>query len=112
MLLRVGWQQSMICLGAVVSALAYVVFQMPYNIAAGGVSGLGIIVNHWSGFPVGLFFLLVNIPLFVLGFFVLGRWRFVWSSSVAVLVFALAAEIFVRCLPDWLDTYPVTHSGE
>ena len=81
MILRFTWQQLMISLGAMLSALAYVVFQLPFNIAAGGVSGLGIIVHHWSGFPVGLFFLLMNIPLFVLGFFHLGRWRFFWSSS-------------------------------
>ena len=108
MLLRFGWQQLMITLGAALSALAYVVFQLPYNIAAGGVSGLGIIVNHWTGFPVGLFFLLLNVPLFVVGFFTLGRWRFIWSSSLAVLVFSLATEIFVRQLPNWLATYPVT----
>ena len=108
MLLRFGWQQLMITLGAALSALAYVVFQLPYNIAAGGVSGLGIIVNHWTGFPVGLFFLLLNVPLFVVGFFTLGRWRFIWSSSLAVLVFSLATEIFVRHLPNWLSPYPVT----
>lgn len=108
MLWRYGWQQLMIFTGAVLSALAYVVFQLPYNIAAGGVSGLGIIVNHWTGFPVGLFFLLLNIPLFVLGYVTLGGWRFIWSSSLAVLVFSLATDLFVRFLPGWLETYPVT----
>jgi uncharacterized membrane-anchored protein YitT (DUF2179 family) len=108
MLLRVGWQQLMITTGALISALGYVVFQLPYDIAAGGVTGLGIIVNHWTGLSVGLFFLLVNIPLFALGFYVLGRWRFVWSSSLAVLVFAAASDILVRYLPQWMDQYPVT----
>jgi len=108
MLVRFGWQQLMISTGAVMSALAYVVFQLPYNIAAGGVSGLGIIVHHWTGFPVGLFFLLLNIPLFGLGFFVLGRWRFIWSSTMAVLVFSAATDYLVHVLPGWLDPYPVT----
>ena len=108
MILRVGWQQLMITAGAVVSALGYVVFQLPYNIAAGGITGLGILVNHWTGLPVGLFFLLANLPLFVLGFFVLGRWRFVWSSSLAVLVFAIASDFLVHYLPRWMDQYPVT----
>jgi uncharacterized membrane-anchored protein YitT (DUF2179 family) len=108
MILRFGWQQIMIAAGAGLAALAYVVFQLPFNIAAGGVSGLGIIVHHWTGFSVGLFFLLMNIPLFVLGFYLLGRWRFVWSSSLAVLVFAFACEFFARKLPFWMDVYPVT----
>jgi uncharacterized membrane-anchored protein YitT (DUF2179 family) len=108
MILRFSWQQSMISLGALISALGYVVFQLPYNIAAGGVTGLGIIVNHWTGLSVGIFFLLVNIPLFVLGYLVLGRWRFVWSSSLAVLVFALASDLMARLLPEWMNDYPVT----
>lgn len=107
-IIRVTFQQSVISAGAVISALAYVIFQLPYNIAAGGASGLGIIVNDLTGFPVGLFYLLVNLPLFVLGFYELGRWRFIWSSSLAVLVFSLSTEIFVRYMPIWIENFPVT----
>ncbi len=107
-LVRLCIQQGMIAVGAVLSALGYVVFQLPYKIAAGGVSGLGIIVNDLTGFPVGTFFLLANIPLFVLGYRYLGRWRFVWSSLLAVIVFSLATEVLVRYVPVWADTYPLT----
>jgi len=99
LLLRVGLQQLMIIVGAVMSALGYVVFQMPYKIAAGGVSGLGIIVYELTGFSTGYFFLLANIPLFILGYYSLGKWRFVFSSSVAVVVFSLSTELFIRILP-------------
>lgn len=107
-IVRIALQQSMIALGGILSAMAYVAFQLPYKIAAGGVSGLGVIVNHWTGFSPGLFYLLVNIPLFVLGFYYLGRWRFIWSSLLAVLVFSFCTELFVRYLPQWLDRYPIT----
>ena len=110
-MLRLSVQQIMIIAGALLSALGYAVFQVPHNIAAGGVSGLGIIVNHLTGFPVGMFFLLFNIPLFVLGFFWLGRWQFVWSSVVAVLVFSVGSDIFIRYLPLWLEHYPLTSDG-
>jgi len=86
-------------LGAILSAFAYVLFQIPYNLAAGGVSGLGLIVHHYTGFSPGLFFLLANVPLFILGFFTLGRWRFIASSSVAVLVFSLATDYFMDHIP-------------
>ncbi|ABW66768.1 YitT family protein [Desulfosudis oleivorans] len=110
-LLRLSVQQVMIIAGALLSALGYAVFQVPHNIAAGGVSGLGIIVNHLTGFPVGMFFLLFNIPLFALGFFWLGRWQFVWSSIVAVIVFSVGSDIFIRYLPLWLEHYPLTSDG-
>lgn len=108
---RVILQQMMIITGGVLSAMGYVLFQVPHNIAAGGVSGLGIIVNHLTGFPVGMFFLLFNIPLFVLGFFWLGRWQFIWSSSVAVLTFSVSADIFSYFMPIWMPNHPVTSDG-
>lgn len=111
MILRVTTQQVMIITGAMLAAMGYVVFQLPYSIAAGGVSGLGIIVNHFTGFPVGMFFLLFNIPLFVLGFFHLGRWQFVWSSAVAVVVFSISTDIFVKFIPAWTGHHPVTSDG-
>ncbi|MFZ5564271.1 MAG: YitT family protein [Thermodesulfobacteriota bacterium] len=110
-ILRVSIQQVMIVAGALLSALGYAVFQVPHNIAAGGVSGLGIIVNHLTGFPVGMFFLLFNVPLFVLGFFWLGRWRFVWSSIMAVTVFSLGSDFFIHYLPIWVKSYPLTSDG-
>lgn len=108
--IRLGIQQLMMIIGAILSALGYVVFQLPYNIAAGGVSGLGIIVNQLTGFPAGSFFLLANIPLFILGFHFLGRWRFVWSSIVAVIVFSIATDLFIHYMPLLSKSYPLTEN--
>ena len=108
MIRRVTLQQAMIIGGALLAALGYAAFQLPHNIAAGGVSGLGIIANHLTGFPIGLFYLLFNIPLFVLGFYQLGRWQFVWSSSVAVVAFSISADIFSHFMPIWMNNHPVT----
>lgn len=107
-IIRILSQQFFISFGALMVAFAYVLFQLPYNLAAGGVSGLGVIVNHLIGFSPGLFFLLANIPLFVLGFFALGRWDFLISSSLAVLVFSLSTEFFMRSMPAVLGEFPVT----
>lgn len=72
-ILRISNQQLAITIGAVLNAFAFVLFQMPYNLAAGGVSGLGIIVNNLTRFSPGLFCFTANIPLFGLGFFTLGK---------------------------------------
>lgn len=107
-IVRAGLQQSWITLGASLAAFAYVLFQMPYNLAAGGVSGIGLIVHHYTGFSPGMFFLLANIPLFILGFFTLGRWRFLASSTLAVLVFSFATEYFTNNMPAILGQFPIT----
>lgn len=110
-LARVGLQQLMIAIGAVITALGFVLFQLPYNIAAGGVAGAGIIFNDLTGFSVGYFVLLANIPLFVLGYFYLGRWRFIWSSTLAMLLFSLGTEYFSNTLPVWNSQFPLTDNS-
>lgn len=94
--------------GALVVALGYSLFQVPYNIAAGGIGGLSIIANHFTGWPVGTLYLVMNIPLVILGFFHLGRWRFVYRTLFAAAVFSIATDFFVASLPYWLPQYPIT----
>jgi uncharacterized membrane-anchored protein YitT (DUF2179 family) len=109
-IVRIGSQQIWITVGAILSAFGYVLFQLPYNLAAGGVSGLGIVVNHWTGFPPGMFFLIANIPLFILGFYTLGRWSFVTSSALAVVVFSVATDYFMVNMPPLLGNFPITEN--
>lgn len=107
-ILRISSQQLAITLGAVLNAFAYVLFQMPYNLAAGGVAGLGIVVNTLTGFSPGLFYFTANIPLFILGFFTLGKWRFLFNSTLAVLVFSGATEFFIINMPTVFTQFPIT----
>jgi uncharacterized membrane-anchored protein YitT (DUF2179 family) len=107
-IIRISIQQFMIVIGSVIAASGYVLFQLPYNIAAGGITGLAIIIHKVTGFNTGYFILAANIPLFVLGYFYLGRWKFVWSSILAVVAFSLSTEFFVQYFPLWTDHFPVT----
>lgn len=94
--------------GAVISGVGYAIFQVPYDIAAGGVSGIGIIVNHYTGFSVSLFYLIANIPLLIFGFFGLGRWRFLFTTLLAVAVFTVAIDAATLYLPPYLGAPPIT----
>ena len=98
----------LLTMGALIAALGFSLFQVPYNIAAGGVSGIGIIVNHFTGVSVSLFYLLANIPLLLLGFFYLGRWRFLLTTVIAVVLFSVGTEYFPRVLPQYMNEYPIT----
>lgn len=107
------WYQTRLNLvmvvGSCMVAFGYAMFQVPYNIAAGGVSGISIIVNYFVGWPVGLLFWLLNLPLLVLGFFYLGRWGFLLRTLVAATIFSIATDFFVVYMPQWLDQYPLTN---
>jgi uncharacterized membrane-anchored protein YitT (DUF2179 family) len=107
------WYQTRINLlmitGACMAAFGYAMFQVPYNIAAGGISGISIIVNHFVGWPVGLLFWVLNLPLLALGFFYLGRWSFVFRTLIAATIFSIATDFFVVYMPGWLSQYPLTN---
>lgn len=63
---------GIITIGSLVASLGINVFLAPLNIVAGGVSGIAIIVNALTGFPMGLLMLCINIPLFFVGLKLLG----------------------------------------
>lgn len=94
-------------MGSVLSALGYALFLVPFNIAAGGVSGTSIIINHYTGWPVGVLYFVMNLPLLVLGFFHLGRWQFIWKTLVAVILFSALSDVFIAYLPRVLEQYPI-----
>ena len=96
-------------LGTFLAALGYALFQVPFDIAAGGVGGLSIIINHFTNLPVGALFLVLNVPLLALGFFYLGRWRFLSRTLLAVFFFSFIVDFLVANLPNWLASYPLSN---
>jgi uncharacterized membrane-anchored protein YitT (DUF2179 family) len=95
--------------GAFIAALGYSIFQIPFNIAAGGVSGIGIIINHFTGLNEGTLFLIMNIPILIMGFFYLGRWKFLLYTIVSVLTFSITSDVLIIWLPQFLEQYPITN---
>jgi len=72
---------TLIIIGSFILAAGFVFFINPYNIVPGGVYGIGIVVHQltkglfafWpTGIPIGLFGLVLNIPLTIIGVRVLG----------------------------------------
>lgn len=102
------WRLLLIVVGAVLAGLGFSLFQVPYNIAAGGVSGIAILINHFTGWPISVMYLVMNVPLFVLGFFYLGRWRFLISTALAVLLFSFTTGVGNQYLPTVLAEWPIT----
>ena len=94
--------------GVTLTATGYAIFQVPWNIAAGGISGLSLIVNRFTGWPVGIIYFLLNIPLFVIGFNTLGRWQFISKTLAGVALFSVLVDLFTWLLPHALQPWPVT----
>ena len=60
-------------IGVALTAIALEYFFFPCDIAAGGVSGIGLVVNKVSGLDTSIVVLVLNILLFILAFIVLGK---------------------------------------
>ncbi len=97
-----------IAVGAIISAFGYSMFMVPFNLAAGGIAGLGVIISHFSGLSPGALYMLMNLPLLVLGYIQLGRFRFLFSCLLSVVAFSIAADIFSAFMPRNMHTFPIT----
>jgi uncharacterized membrane-anchored protein YitT (DUF2179 family) len=60
---------------------------------------MAIIINKWLGWPVGLTMLFLNVPMVLLGFRYLGRFRFLLHTLYAVLLYNLGADLLARWMP-------------
>lgn len=87
-----------ILVGATILAVGMNMFMVPNMLAPGGVSGLAVVVYHLLKVPVGLTIIILNIPLFIIGFRVLGT-RVVLQSLLGTFLFSLAVEITAPLLP-------------
>lgn len=73
--------------------LAFIVFLIPNNIAAGGFTGIGQLVNSATGLPVGTVSLILNVPLFLISMKNLGL-RFGLRSLITTIVFSVLLDLF------------------
>jgi len=59
--------------GAFVYAAGVAVFLDPHDLAPGGVTGIAVIINHFTGWYTGIMVLLMNIPLMIAGLIKFGK---------------------------------------
>jgi len=83
--------------GAVLTAIGLVCFLIPNNIAAGGASGIAIVLNSFIPISVGILMYIINIILFIISFLTIGKEFGIRSIYCAFLVTFLV-DIFERVI--------------
>ena len=86
----------LIIVAAFLQALSLRLFYVPAQLASGGVSGISQLINHFTGWPIGMMILIGNIPLFILGWRFLGGFRFAMRTATAILTYSLATDLILR----------------
>ena len=82
---------GIIVAGSVIYALSVTVFSSPNNIAPGGLTGVGIILNYLFSIPIGTFILIMNVPIFLAGYRFLGK-KFVKKSLLGTILASIAID--------------------
>ncbi len=92
-----------IIVGCALFGLGFSVFLAPAGLNAGGISGLGMIfVEFFKAGTVGSFVAVMNIPLFALGAFLLGK-KFFLGSFVGMAFLSLFIDLFALIPPVQVD---------
>ncbi|MBO7179234.1 MAG: YitT family protein [Clostridia bacterium] len=81
-----------IAIGAVIFSFGIVMFSAPNNIAPGGVSGIGTMLNYLFNIPIGSVIIAVNIPLFIFSFKKFGE-KFFYKSLFATFLTSTLIDV-------------------
>lgn len=85
-----AWIQ--ILLGCVIGGIAYPLFLTPASIAPGGLTGVAMIIHHYTNYPIGLVSFAMNVPLFVIGYHSMGK-LFAFRSLIATVLFSAVIDL-------------------
>ena len=91
-----------ILLGCASVAAGLVLFTIPNNIAPGGVSGLATALAYISPITVGIWTLILNVPLIALAWWRLGL-RPLVKTVLATLLLSLLIDVFTLILPPYTN---------
>ncbi len=88
-----GWVVFTI-LGCAIFALGFDLFLIPNEMNTGGVSGLSMVIQKLLGFgSVGVLQIIINVPLFLIGGWKIGK-RFFWGSLLGMMSFSVFIDVF------------------
>lgn len=80
-------------IGSILAAAGLEFFLIPNKIIDGGIVGISIITSYLTGYPLGLFTFVLNIPFLFLGYKQIGK-TFVVSSLFSICSFSFWVSIF------------------
>lgn len=87
-------------LGSFIYAVAVNCFIAPNDITSGGITGISILINHIWGLPTGASMFVLNLPLFIISFFVLG-WQFIAKTLFSTFLASLFIDLGVYFMPTY-----------
>ena len=92
------YQYALITFGSLVFALGQLYFIKPLHIPMGGISGVALVTNYLWNLPIGVVTIVLNIPLFFLGWRTLGR-EFFFKTVFGTVVSSVFVDALANVVP-------------
>lgn len=100
-----------ITIGLLLYTISFTVFLMPYQIVAGGVTGLAAIVYYATGFRIENTYIIINLALLVVALKVLG-FKFMMKTIFAIFTLYFMLIVAQDILPKQPNGLPIKLLGE
>ncbi len=91
-----------IFLGAVLVSIGLEIFLVPNKIIDGGITGISIMASHLTGWPLGIFLTLLNLPFLFIGYRQMGK-TFAISTLYAIIVMSVGTAFLHPVPPLTID---------
>ena len=84
-------------IGCVFAALGTTIFLLPNKLSTGGFAGIATVIYYLFDIKMGTTILILNIPLFIITYFKLGK-KFVLKSAICTIIFSKLIDLFTEVL--------------
>ncbi len=87
-----------ITIGTMIMAIGIDLFLLPNQLSTGGFSGIGTVFYYLFGISVGTTMLVLNVPLFILSYFKVGK-RFFFNAIIGTVLLSYFLNVFEKLNP-------------
>ncbi|WP_010529682.1 YitT family protein [Lentibacillus jeotgali] len=85
------YKYAVLFAASIVLGFAFNMFLLPHEVLSGGVTGLAMIFGLLSPINSGIWLVILNIPVFIIGLMRLGR-GFIWNSVLSVFITSVSMQ--------------------
>lgn len=86
-------ESFLILIGCILAAFGTACFLLPNKLSSGGFAGIGTILFYFYEIPMGMSIILLNIPIFIWGYFKLGN-KFMIKTIIATTLYSKLIDAF------------------
>ena len=91
-------QVILLIIGCAFMAIGTICFLLPNKLSSGGFTGIATIIYYLFNLPMGIVMFVLNIPFFIIGFFIIGK-SFLIKSILGTIIYSFFLDYFERFVP-------------